>query len=187
MSHVIPQQLTKCIALENYNPIDKISFWSLTKGEVIYEVSKQGKNLSVCLKGQETKLVYYNYIKEVVYNVQHPFEEGTYVKMVEMIEAHNKQFLYYYPVDQLGNYLNGHKRHYFMSCQTFENGKPCAWKEYRCDTPNDIPKRNQEFFDHLIHRCEPTLPNFQISIFRLILQFCACRYTISQVVQRYKD
>ncbi|KAA6391955.1 MAG: hypothetical protein EZS28_012519 [Streblomastix strix] len=36
MTHVIPQQLTKCIALENYDPIDKISFWSLTKGEVMY-------------------------------------------------------------------------------------------------------------------------------------------------------
>ncbi|KAA6393904.1 MAG: hypothetical protein EZS28_010574 [Streblomastix strix] len=77
-----------------------------------------------------------------------------------MINAHNKQFFYYLRDDQLGIIINGHKRHFFMCCQTFENGKQCAWKEYRCDTPNDMPKRNQEFFDHLNHRYEPMQPKF---------------------------
>ncbi|KAA6384504.1 MAG: hypothetical protein EZS28_019967 [Streblomastix strix] len=156
----IPQSLDKCIATKDFDPPDKVSYWPLKKGEVIYRVSKLKPDLSVCLKGFETKLVPSDVLEDVDTFIQHPFQDGVFIKKNEVFEAFEKQILYYHPMNQQRKNHDGLLRHNFMCCQTFEGGLQCAWKEYRCDPPNIIANKSNEFMGHLKHECIRSKPKF---------------------------
>ncbi|KAA6371496.1 MAG: hypothetical protein EZS28_032978 [Streblomastix strix] len=158
------ESLEQLEVLEDYNPIKKLTYLTVEKGDIVSQLYEIEGYIVSCIKVDVGEgLLPGRILRTLKQYVPYSFKENVFIKHEETIYAHDKKFLWYHPVDEKGINIKNHLKHKLMRCQTFTNGMQCASKEYKTSTPRIIQQRTTEFLQELEHKCILKILNFSPS------------------------